>query len=292
MGKASRRSSVRRSERSASTAPVTATAPFVRRPFEGLPGETDWVAMREILPAATARVTLATGPQVTVATVLPLAWSALHRTGGEVFVSTQSGSASGDASRDLAGAIHEALALDEGTPLVSAPPATIDTPRLQDVLDPAEPFAATLHEGFDFWVGDTELDEAGLESLKLANESATPTVALASRASTYWCDFGDRAFIRFVLPHDEDAATDGLSRLLATRSAALADGSRLLGAFRACGLLIPVWEVDRTLPAESYEEAMAALADRLEDAIAVSTPLSPEERRARSGLVSRQVTLR
>jgi hypothetical protein len=30
---------------------------FVARPFEGLPGECDWVAMREIVPAATARCT-------------------------------------------------------------------------------------------------------------------------------------------------------------------------------------------------------------------------------------------
>ena len=68
------------------------------RPFEGLPGETDWVAMREILPAATASVSFAkgqapegAGPDATVATVLPLAWPGLHRADGTVFVGTQSG---------------------------------------------------------------------------------------------------------------------------------------------------------------------------------------------------------
>src|SRR4029077_4449514 len=56
---------------------------LVTRPFEGLPGEVDWVMMREIVPAATARVTLAgdaagpyAGREVVVATVLPLAWPA------------------------------------------------------------------------------------------------------------------------------------------------------------------------------------------------------------------------
>jgi len=38
-----------------------APAPFVARPFEGLTGETDWVAIREVVPAATATVTFADG---------------------------------------------------------------------------------------------------------------------------------------------------------------------------------------------------------------------------------------
>src|SRR4051794_41359082 len=31
---------------------------LVTRPFEGLPGECDWVALREVVPAATAPLTL------------------------------------------------------------------------------------------------------------------------------------------------------------------------------------------------------------------------------------------
>src|SRR6187401_1348918 len=50
---------------------------FVARPFEGLASECDWVALREIVPAATAGLTLAgpaAGQSATLATVLPLAW--------------------------------------------------------------------------------------------------------------------------------------------------------------------------------------------------------------------------
>src|SRR6478735_12775335 len=73
----------------------------VGRPFEGLPGEPDWVALREVVPAATA--TLAIAPalrrkaagdepgisELTVATVLPLAWPAMRRADGQVFVGLQ-----------------------------------------------------------------------------------------------------------------------------------------------------------------------------------------------------------
>src|SRR3954452_4168110 len=53
---------------------------LVPRPFEGLPGECDWIAMREIVPAATATVTTVAehgSLPVTVATVLPMTWPAL-----------------------------------------------------------------------------------------------------------------------------------------------------------------------------------------------------------------------
>src|SRR5512144_1682881 len=58
-----------------------ASARLVPRPFEGLAGECDWIAMREIVPAATAvvRTVADAGDQdVTVATVLPMAWPGLR----------------------------------------------------------------------------------------------------------------------------------------------------------------------------------------------------------------------
>ena len=174
MGKASRR----RTTRPAATEARPAPASFVARPFEGLPGETDWVALREILPAATGGITLTangSSTPATVCTVLPLAWPALHRNGGELFVATQSGAASGDPSRDIAAALLLAADSDEGTPVTQVPNPTQDSPRLQDILDTSQPFDVTVHEGFDFWVGDTALDEEGQQSLERANESVIPT---------------------------------------------------------------------------------------------------------------------
>ena len=71
--------------------------------------------------------------------------------------------------------------------------ATAQTPRLQDVLDPAAPFDVTVHDGFEFWVdGVAELDDEGKASLERANSAAVPTSRVAGVASAYWCRIGER----------------------------------------------------------------------------------------------------
>ena len=296
MGKASRR---RKGADTGSRPARVEPAPFVARPFEGLPNETDWVAMREILPAATATVRFAEGKapegapdEVTVATVLPMAWPGLHRADGAVLFSTQSGSVSGDASRDLATSLLAAAEAEQGVPVVHTPGSTADSPRLQDLLDTTADFEVTVHNGFEFWVGDSELDAAAQESLDRANESVIPTVRMAGTPSAYWCRIGERTHIRLVLPDDEDVATDALARLRAAGDDAVGGGTRLLGAFRACGLLVPVWDLDPDKEAADYEDELAEFMERYAAVLGSDAPLTPEERRARSGLLSRQVTLR
>ncbi|GAA3606917.1 DUF5926 family protein [Marihabitans asiaticum] len=293
MGKASRRKKSEGGRRK------VAPAPYVARPFEGLPGETDWVAAHEIIPAATAPLALRSDavPEgapttATLATVLPMAWAALHRGDGTVLVATQSGSSSGDASRDLAAALLAALAAEPGTPVPSVPMATEDTPRLQDILDTAAPLDLTVHEGFDFWVEEGELDGEARASLDRANESVVPTVAVEGVDSAYWARMGERTYIRWVLGDDEDAATRALARLAAAGETELGEGNKLLGAFRAGGLLVPVWEVPADSEPGDHAAALTAMAQRYAAALASDEPLTAEERRQRSGLLSRQVTLR
>lgn len=293
MGKASRR------KKSEGGRVKVAPAPYVARPFEGLPGETDWVATHEIVPAATASLTLradavpeGSPTTATLATVLPMACAALHRTDGSVLVASQSGSSSGDASRDLAAALLAALAAEPGTPVLTAPRATAETPRLQDLLDLDAPFEVEVHDGFDFWVGDGGLDAEGRESLDRANETVVPTRAMTGAPSAYWCRIGERTYVRWVLGDDEDAATTALARLAAAGEVELGEGNKLLGAFRAGGLLVPVWEVPADSDPADHDGALADLRTRYESALAQDAPLTPEERRARAGLTSRQVTLR
>lgn len=298
MGKASRRRQARQEARdSAPKRQRTPQVPFVGRPFEGLAGETEWVAIREILPAATGTITLTGGgvpeglSEATVATVLPLAWAGLHRETGEVLIGTQSGGASGDASRDLVSQLLATATVQPGMPVQSVPQPTIDTPRLQDVVDQSTPFRAEVHEGFEFWVGDAELEGEAQESLERANASAIPTVRLGED-SGFWCRIGERTYVRIVLPEDEDVATNALARLHAAGDDALGDGTRLLGAFRACGLLIPVIELDPEVEPAEYEQPLLAWRERYAAALATEDSLTPDERRAKSGLLSRQVTLR
>ncbi|MCE1180177.1 MAG: DUF5926 family protein [Micrococcales bacterium] len=297
MGKASRRKAKAGAERPARV--KVAPAPYARRPFEGLPGETDWVAMREILPAATATVRVKESAlpegvesgEATVATVLPMAWPALHRGDETVFVAAQFGASSGDASRDIAAALLAALATEAGLPVTATPQPTADTPRLQDILEAGD-LEVTVHDGFEFWTGEAELEGEARESMERANASVIPTSKMSALPSAYWCQIGDRTYIRLILGDDEEAATDALARLHVAAEDSLGDGTRLLGAFRACGLLAPVFELDPTKGAGDYEDALAAFGTRYAAALASETDLTSEERRARSGLLSRQVTLR
>jgi len=301
MGKSSRRKQEqRRSGRPRQVAGPT----FVARPFAGLPGEADWVALREVVPAATAVVGLAEPfrrpaegdvpaiDEVTVATVLPLAWPALRRSDGSVYVGLQTAGGSGDASRDVAAALLQALDVEPGTP-VQPGGLPGEGPRLQDVLDLGRPLEVQVHEGFDFWAEDLEsIDAQTRESLDRANASAVPTERLTSVEAAYWCRIGERTHLRWALPHDEDRLLDALARLHAAGESGLGDGSRYIGAFRALGLLVPVWDLRPGSTASDVEEPAAAFAGRLTEALQRNESLTYEERRARAGVVSRQLTLR
>lgn len=301
MGKASRK----KRQAAAGQTDKAQRAPFVSRPFEGLAEETEWVAMREILPAATApvRVSVPEGTEVgggpvpagehdvTLVTVLPGAMPAVHREGGEVLVALQSRTSSGDASRDVAQALLTALASEAGSTINSVRPATADTPRLQDLLADGQALDLTVHEDFGFWLGEnaTEEQRAALEQM---NDSAVPMAPVEGEGSVYWCHMSGRSYLRWILAEDEDTALDALSRLAAKGEDDLGEGTELLGAFRACGLLVPVVEVAADSRPEDHAEGMKALQARYAEALGQTEPLSGEERRAKNGLVSRQVTLR
>ncbi|GLF95783.1 DUF5926 family protein [Streptomyces yaizuensis] len=274
-----------------------AVTELVQRPFEGLAGECDWVALRELVPAATVRLTLKDGlpdgvPSVTLATVLPMAWPALRRDDGSVLLGLQNDTSSGDLSRDLADTLSRALVAEPGSP-VAGERVLGDGPRLQDLLDPAAGFAPEVHEGFEFWVQDAS-DDASPEvaaSLERANSAAIPTVKLSGVDSAYWCETPEKNHLRWVMPHPEEKLLDALARLRAAGADALGEGTRLVGSFRAHGLMVPVWDLPSDMGAEECEKPAAAFAERLADALAKDVPLTAEERRARGGLTHGQVTL-
>ena len=55
---------------------------------------------------------------------------------------------------------------------------------------------------------------------------------------------------------------------------------------------VPVWDVPAETPGADWAAPAAELQTRLEAALGEDAPLTADERRARAGLLSRQVTLR
>lgn len=274
---------------------VAAHDALVRRPFAGLPAERDLVALRQLLPAATmpARTTEAHGgTQVLLASVLPMAWPALRRADGSVVLGLQATVPGGDLSRAFGQALVQALAAEPGTP-VERIELSADSPRLQDVLDPALASELTVHESFDFWIDPSAERTAEVEaSLAEANESIMPSAAVPGLPHAFWVDAGPKEHLRWVLDADEDAVIDAVARLHARRASGVGEGTRYVGSFRAEGLTVPVWDLPSGFGVAGLEREAAGLRERFEEALARTEPLTALERRARGGIVARQKTLR
>ncbi|MET7966093.1 DUF5926 family protein [Micromonospora sp. NPDC005305] len=271
---------------------------FVPRPFEGLVDEPEWIALRELVPAASAPLRLT--PElaeehgdrpVTLATVLPMAAPAITKPDGRVLVGLQRHQQSGDVSRDLADALLCALRTEPGGQ-VSVPPLPGPGPRLQDILVDG-PLEISMHDGFEFWLDPGAADDPGVQaSLERANAAIYPTVKLAAVRAAYWCQVPEKAHVRWVLPEDEDVALDALSRLSVAGTLTLGDDTRFAGMFRAHGRLVPVWDLPEDVPAADWEEPVTGFAKRYAEALEEREPLDAAGRRARQGLLGRQLTLR
>lgn len=275
--------------------PGGAPAPFVSRTFADLPAECDWVALREIVPAATAAITLLephADRQVQICSLLPMAAPALVRADGAIWLGLQVLHSYGDVSRDLAAALEQALSADAGTRI-----ALDDDPgpgaRLQSLVDPGVEPQVQVHPGYDFWVADgPEPSPEVASSLEAANQSVAPTERLDGVGAAYWTQMSGREYLRWVLPFDEEDALDGLARLHAAGHDTLVTESRLIGSFRAHGLVVPVWEVPAGTGAAPLQAPAEDVHRRLQEAVAESGPLDRAQRAARSGLATRQVTIR
>ena len=266
---------------------------FVARPFEDMPSECDVVALRELVPAATAPLTLSgdhAGRTVQLCSLLPMAAPAMRRESGEVWLGLQVPHHYGDPARDLGAVLLKALAADEPG-IVGLTEAPGEGPRLQDlVADTA--LEVTVHDGFDYWVADVDGSDELTGELDQANEAATPTARLTSVDAAYWTDVGTKEHLRWVMPEPEGPLLDALARLHAAGRDRLVDGSRFVGMFRAHGLLAPVWDLPLGTGAEACEEPAAAFATALAEALADDSELTSEQRSARAGLATRQVTIR
>lgn len=270
----------------------------VARPLAGLAGECELVALREFVPSATAPLALAKPAEraVTLATVLPMAAAALVRADGTALVGLQVQTRSSDVSRDMARALRWVLEAEDGAVLPVVGPETDDSPdreRLQDLVEVDQVLEPTVHTDFSWWMpeGEEPTGEVAL-SLERANAAIMPTERIGPAA--YWVDAGDRCHLRWVRPESEEQLMLALARLSARGELDLGEGSRYAGSFRAHGLLVPVWDLDSEKHAREWTGPAEQLGERLTTALAslANEPLTSEERRARDGLIGRQITIR
>lgn len=269
---------------------------IVTRPFAGLAAECELVALREFLPSATAPLPLRTGT-ATLASVLPGASAAMVRPDGDILLGMQVQTRSGDLSADLAKALAWARDAEPGSALPVVGPGLDGAERLQDLLDPDAPLDVTLHADFAWWVAVPEGQEPTpevLATVERANEVIMPTAPVPGEGvrAAYWVDTGSKAHLRWVRPEPEERLVAALARLQARGELGLGEGTKYAGSFRAHGLLVPVWDLDRELHSSEWSEPVTAFAARLGSALAEDAPLTADERRARDALAGKQITLR
>jgi hypothetical protein len=266
----------------------------VARPFEGLSAACELVALREFVPSATAVLTLSQPAEraVSLATVLPMAAAAVVRADGSAMVGLQVQTRSSDISRDLARAVRWALSAEPGDalPVVGSDG---ESERLQDILVTGAALEPELHTDFSWWMPpDTEPTGEVALSLERANDAILPTERIGPGA--YWVNAGEKAHLRWVRPEPEERLLAALARLAARGELPLGEGSRYAGSFRAHGLLVPVWDLDPESHAREWADPAAELGERLDSALSSldGEPLTADERRARDGLIGRQITIR
>ncbi|HEY2206596.1 MAG TPA: DUF5926 family protein [Pseudonocardia sp.] len=282
---------------------------IVLRPFEGLAAECDLVAMREFVPSGTAGLTLSEAGKALagdrtarLATVLPGAAAALVRPNGEALVGLQVQTRTGDIATDLGRALRWALTAEPSTSLAVAGPA-LDTPesgpvRLHDLVVPDAELDVTLYTDFTWWLPEDAGEPSGdaAAALEHANNAIMPTELVRGDGvrGAYWVDAGAKSHLRWVRPEPEDQLVAALARLQVRGELELGEGSRYVGSFRAHGLLVPVWDLDKEMHVKEWVAPAEAFAARLTSTLRslADQPLTDAEHRARGSLAGRQITLR
>lgn len=278
---------------------------LISRPFEGLAAECELIALREFVPSATVALplTVASEREITLATVLPMAAAGLVRSDGVAFVGLQVQTHSSDVGRDIARSIRWAMTAAPGDvlPVLGREEKDLDPAAVEglaDLIDPKAELAPELHADFGWWMPADAEEPSGEVALSLdrANAAILPTDRLTAEGvlAAYWVDAGERAHLRWVRPEPEEELLAAMARLSVRGELDLGEGSRFAGSFRAHGLLVPVWDLDREMHAREWDEPARKLHERLTTAVAslADEPTTEAERRSRDGLRGRQVTLR
>ena len=189
--------------------------------------------------------------------MLPGGTPALVRADGEILLGVQMQTSSDDVSRDIGTALAAALEAPAGARSTRAPSGRPDRRargcRSCSTRPRRSRSSSTTISAF--WLEGTDPSAAALAGLEHANEAILPTVRLSGLEAAYWVrPSSERAHLRWVRPEPEEKLLDALARLSASEQILLGEGTRYAGAFRALGLVVPVWDLPADTPAEDWVE--------------------------------------
>lgn len=267
------------------------------RPFGGLAAEADLVALQEFVPSAVVTFEVK-GTPVNIATVLPGAGAALVREeaqGGERFVALQVTSHSQNPGRDLAYALNWVVDAKPGETLQSTV-ADGSQPELTSLIDASATPEITTYDDFAWWFPEgASVPPQIQQALQQANDAVLPSekVGVDLPGAIWWVNpGGGKAHIRWVRTEDNEAQMlSALARIAARGELNLGEGTKFAGAFRTHGLVVPVFDLDPSVDAGSYEEALAALNKQIEAEYSNDAALTADERKQLDNIKSRQVTI-
>lgn len=267
------------------------------RPFGGLAAEADLVALQEFVPSAVVTFEVK-GTPVNIVTVLPGAGAALVREeaqGGERFVALQVTSHSQNPGRDLAYALNWVVDAKPGETLQSTV-ADGSQPELTSLIDASATPEITTYDDFAWWFPEgASVPPQIQQALQQANDAVLPSekVGVDLPGAIWWVNpGGGKAHIRWVRTEDNEAQMlSALARIAARGELNLGEGTKFAGAFRTHGLVVPVFDLDPSVDAGSYEEALAALNKQIEAEYSNDAALTADERKQLDNIKSRQVTI-
>lgn len=265
------------------------------RPYKSLPAEAQLVALQEFVPSAVATATI-NGTEINIVTVLPGAVAALVREaelGGQRFVALQVRNHSNNPAHDLAYVLKWVLNAAPGSTLDSAV-ADGNQPEIASLLGDVT-LEITEYQDFFWWLPeDTELTPEMAQSLRTANNSVMPSFPIPTddAGSAWWIDAGEKAHIRWVRTDDEEPLLRALARVGAAGNLHLGEETKFAGVFRTHGLIVPVFDLDPTVPHQEFIPAMQTLNGYINEQLGNDEQLTPAERRQLENIKSRQVTIR
>ncbi|WJY98506.1 DUF5926 family protein [Corynebacterium fournieri] len=267
------------------------------RPFGGLAAEADLVALQEFVPSAVTAYDIK-GTPVNIVTVLPGAVAALVREeseGGERFVALQVTSHSQNPGRDLAYALNWVVDAKPGETLQSTI-ADGSQPELSSLIDGSATPDITTYQDFSWWFpAGASVPPQIQQALQQANDAVLPSEKVGADlpGAVWWVNpGGGKAHIRWVRTEDNEAQMlSALARIAARGELNLGEGTKFAGAFRTHGLVVPVFDLDPSVEADSYEKALAALNTQIEAEYTNDAALNAEERKQLDNIKSRQVTI-